>query len=317
MKAVLRLLLDTDTAGDDTIAIMMALKAKNARLEGVTINCGNINFDQQVENALYTIQVAGMSGKVPVYPGARHPLLLDWKTVEHIHGKDGMGNSHFPKAKQRPEQEHAVDAIIDIVNSNPAEITLVEIAPMTNLALAIRKDPTIAKKVRHFYFMGGTNQYLGNVTPAAEFNIWVDPDAAKIVLGSGMPTTMVGWEICMRHGLIGPREYAEIESMRRRESKFFIAVNRQVRKFMKEERGIDATSCPDSITMSIVLNPKVATDVRRRYLEVDNSAGVSRGATIVDDMNVLRKKPNLRIVYEASQERFRTMLYRMLRGGLV
>jgi len=314
---VLRVLLDTDTAGDDTIAIMMALRARNARLEGITINCGNISFDQQVENALYTIQVAGMSGKVPVYPGARHPLLLDWKTVEHIHGKDGMGNSRFPRAKQRPEPVHAVDAIIDTINSNPGEITLVEIAPMTNLALAIRKDPTIIKKVRHFYFMGGTNQYLGNVTPAAEFNIWVDPDAAKIVLGSGMPITMVGWEICMRYGLLGPREYSEIESTRTRESEFFVAVNRQVRKFMREEQGIDATSCPDSITMSIVLNPKVATDVKRRYVEVDNSVGVSRGATIVDHLNVLRRKPNVRIVYEASKERFRPMLYRILGGGLV
>jgi purine nucleosidase len=314
---VQRILLDTDTAGDDTIAILMALRARNARLEGVTINCGNINFDQEVENALYTIQVAGMGGKVPVYPGARHPLLKEWETVEYIHGKDGMGNSHFPKAKQRPEATHAVDAIVDTVNSNPGEITLVEIAPMTNLALALRQDPGIAKKVRRFYFMGGTNHYLGNVTPAAEFNIWVDPDAAKIVLGSGMPTTMVGWEICMRHGLIGPPEYSEIGAMKTREAEFFIAVNRQVRRFMKKERGIDATSCPDSITLSIVLNPKVATDVRRRYVEVDNSSGVSRGATPIDDLEVLRKKPNVSVVYEAATDLYRKTLFRLLRGDLV
>ena len=103
---------------------------------------------------------------------------------------------------------------------------------MTNLAMAIRKDPSIVKKVRHLYFMGGTNQYLGNVTPAAEFNIWVDPDAAKVVLSSGIRATMVGWEICMRHGLIGPPEYEEIGSMKTPESGFFIAVNRQVRRFM-------------------------------------------------------------------------------------
>ncbi len=314
---VLRILLDTDTAGDDTIAIMMALKARNARLEGITINCGNIRFDQEVENALYTVEVSGMSGKVPVYPGARHPLLQEWKTVEHIHGKDGMGNSHFPRAKQRPESKHAVDAMIDTVNSNPGEITLVEIAPMTNLALALRKDPSIAEKVKHFYFMGGTNQYLGNVTPAAEFNIWVDPDAAKIVLNSGMPTTMVGWEICMRHGLIGPKEYEEIEAMNTTESEFFIAVNRQVRRFMKEERGIDATSCPDSITMAIVLNPGVATNTKRRYIEVDNSGGVSRGATIVDHLNVLGRRPNAKVVYEASEPLFRRMLFGLLRGGRV
>jgi purine nucleosidase len=314
---VQRILLDTDTAGDDTIAILMALKARSARLEGITINCGNINFDQEVENALYTIQVAGMGGKVPVYPGARHPILLDWKTVEYIHGRDGMGNSHFPKARQRPEARHAVDAIVDTVNSNPGEITLVEIAPMTNLALAIRKDPSIARKVRHFYFMGGTNQYLGNVTPAAEFNIWVDPDAAKIVLNSGMPTTMVGWEICMRHGLIGAQEYREIEAIKTPEAEFFMAVNRQVRKFTQKQLGIDATTCPDSITMSIVLNPKVATDVRRRWVEVDNSIGISRGATVVDDLMVMGRRPNVSVVYKASQDLYRRMLYRLLRGEQV
>jgi inosine-uridine nucleoside N-ribohydrolase len=316
-KPMLRILLDTDTAGDDTIAIMMALKARNAKLEGITINCGNVRFDQEVENALYTVQVAGMSGQVPVFPGARHPLVRDWDTAENIHGRDGMGNSNFPKARQRPETMHAVEAIIDTVNSNPGEITLVEIAPMTNLALALKKDPSIVKKVKHFFFMGGTNHYPGNVTPAAEFNIWVDPDAAKIVLGSGMPTTMVGWEICMRHGLIGPKEYELIEEMKTKESEFFIAVNRQVRKFMREEIGIDATSCPDSITMSVVLNPDVAVDVRRRYVEADDSEGISRGATVVDDTGALKKKPNVHVVCEASQLLYRKMLFKMLRGGRV
>ncbi len=311
---VLRILLDTDTAGDDTIAILMALRAKNAKLEALTINCGNVDFDQEVENALYTVELAGMSGKVPVYPGARHPLLREWTTVEHIHGKDGMGNSFFPKARQRPERRHAVDAIVETVNSNPGEITLVEIAPMTNIAMALRKDPTIARKVKEFFFMGGTNQYLGNQTPAAEFNIWVDPEAAKVVLQSGMPTTMVGWEICMRYAVVGESEYREIEAMRTKEAEFFIAVNRQVRKYHKRVRGVDATECPDSVTMSIVLDRKVANKVFPKYVEVDNQSELSRGATIVDDLNVLGRKPNVNVVYEASSRLFRRALYRLLRG---
>jgi inosine-uridine nucleoside N-ribohydrolase len=312
-----RLLLDTDTAGDDTIALLMALRSAKAKVEGVTINCGNIAFDQEVENALYTIEVAGKSGKVPVYPGARHPLLRGWTTVENIHGRDGMGNSSFPRARQRPERTHAVDAIVDTVSSNPGEITMVEIAPMTNLALALRKDPSIAKKFKRLYFMGGTNQYLGNVTPAAEFNMWVDPDAAKIVLHSGIPMTMVGWEICMTSGLIGPKEYRTIESMGSKESEFFVAVNRQVRLFMKEARNMDATSCPDSITMSIVLDSRVAIERRLRFVDVDNESDLSRGATIVDQLEVLRKKPNVDVVYAASQVRFRSMLFRLLRGKTV
>lgn len=312
-----RIILDTDTAGDDNIALLMALRSSKAKLEAVTINCGNIKFDQQVENALYTIEFAGMSGKVPVYLGARRPLLKDWKTVENIHGKDGMGNSYFPKARQRPEQKHAVDAIIEIINSNPGEITFVEIAPMTNIALTLKKDPSLVKKVKSFYFMGGTNQYLGNVTPAAEFNFWVDPDAAKIVLDSGLKPTMVGWEICMRYGLVPGKELEEIKKINTKESEFFIAVNRQVRKFMKKERGIDAISCPDSITMAIVLDKKVAKRVEKRYVQVDNSDGISRGASYIDEYNVLHKKPNATVVYEASEQRFKEILYKLLREGSI
>lgn len=116
---MLKILLDTDTAGDDTIAIMMAARATNAKLVGVTINCGNIAFDQEVENALYTLQVAAGSRRVPVYPGARHPLVKEWSTVERIHGRDGMGNSHFPRAKRRPDSKAAVDAIVETINSEP------------------------------------------------------------------------------------------------------------------------------------------------------------------------------------------------------
>ncbi len=314
---MIRILLDTDTAGDDTTAMMMALKASDAVLEGVTINCGNVGFDQQVENALYTIEVAGRSGKVPVYPGARHPLIRNWTTEERVHGPDGMGGSNFPRAKQRPESKHAVDAILDLVTSAPGDITLVEIAPMTNLAMAVRRDPSIVKKVKHLYFMGGTNQFLGNITPAAEFNMWVDPDAAKVVLHSGMPMTMVGWEICMRHGLLRAAELKKVAKMRTKEAKFFTAVNRQVRKFTKRVEGIDAVSCPDSIAMAIVLDRAAATDVRRKFVDVDNESELSRGATYVDHLNVLGKKPNVNVVYAASERLFKRMLFRMLSGELV
>ncbi len=314
---MLKILLDTDTAGDDTTAMMMALKASNARLEAVTVNCGNVDFDQEVENALYTIEVGGKSGKVPVYPGARRPLLRDWETAERVHGQDGMGDSGFPRAKQRAEPTHAVDAIIERISSEPGEITLVEIAPMTNLALAIRKDPSIVKKVKRFYFMGGTNQYLGNVTPAAVFNLWVDPEAAKIVFHSGLPTTMVGWEVCMRHGLVSGRELEQIAEVQTPEARLFTATNRQVRKFMKRVQGKDAVSCPDSITMSMVLNPKVATDVRRKFVDVDDESELSRGATYVDHLEVMGREPNMGVVYEASEPIFKEMLLRMLHGRRV
>lgn len=313
---MLRLLIDTDTAGDDAIALLLALKTSRATLEAITINCGNVSFDQQVENALYTVELAGKSGRVGVFPGARHPLLRDWRTAEEVWGRDGMGESNFPKAQQRPERKFAVDEIVDIVNSNPGEITIVEQAPMTNMALALRKDSGIAKKVKHFYFMGGTNQFLGNVTPAAEFNMWVDPDAAKIVLRSGMPMTMVGWEICVKYGVIGPADYRLIRAFQTKEAEFFIKVNRVARRFTRETQGINGTTTPDPITMATVLHKEIVTKVFSRFVEVDNESEVSRGATYVDHLNVLKRKPNVDVVYEASERGFKEVLFRMLKGGI-
>jgi purine nucleosidase len=121
----MRLIIDTDTAGDDCFSLMLALSEPGATLEAVTVCNGNVDFDHQVENALYTIEVAGMSGRVPVYPGCRKPLLRDAVDAAYVFGRDGMSDANFPRSRQRPEDRHAVDAIIELVMSNPGEITLV------------------------------------------------------------------------------------------------------------------------------------------------------------------------------------------------
>src|SRR5699024_2811936 len=142
-----RIIIDTDTAGDDTIAILTALHY--FKVEGVTITGGNVDFDQQVENALYTIQVSNQEHYVPVYKGFEGPLINsgdeEHETVEDVHGSDGMGDAFFEKAKQSPEEGHAIDFIIQKVKENPGEISLLAIAPLTNIAMAIKKDPTIIK----------------------------------------------------------------------------------------------------------------------------------------------------------------------------
>jgi purine nucleosidase len=129
-----------------------------------------------------------------------------------------------------------------------------------------------------------------------------------------MPMTMVGWEICMRHGTINASELERISKIRTKESEFFMAVNRQVRKFMKELHGADSASCPDSLTMAMVLNGKVATDVRSKFVDVDDESEVSRGATYVDDLGVLNRRPNADVVYSASEKLFKSMLVQMLSG---
>jgi len=307
----LRLIIDTDTAGDDATAILLALKWPGVKVEAITINCGNINFDQQVENALFVTEFAG-KGEVPVFPGCREPLVKDWRTVENIHGNDGMGDSFFPKTSKRPEKRHAVEEIIDLVNRNPGEITIVEQAPMTNLAMAIKMDKSIANKVKGVYIMGGSYNYPGNVTPAAEFNFWVDPEAAHIVLNSGMPITLVGWDITMKYGLLDSFDLQKIAAIKSKNSEFFININRTVRKFMSMNYGTDAVTCPDSITMAISINSKVATRIIQRHVQVDYTDGISRGASYVDEFNVTGLEPNANLVVEASNLAFKEMLFSVL-----
>ena len=133
---------------------------------------------RSVENALYTVEMAGRSGEVPVYAGCPQPLAGDWVGAEYVHGQDGMGDSFFPRAAQRPEPEHAVDELLRRIDQSPGELTILAQAPLTNLATAVTRDPSIAGKVAHLYVMGGG---VGNITPAAEYNFYVDPEAAKIV----------------------------------------------------------------------------------------------------------------------------------------
>src|SRR5690606_788626 len=125
-----------------------------------------------------TIEMAGRSGEVPVYPGCAEPLLNRWVSADYVHGRDGMGDSFFPKARQRPEAQHAVDALIERINAAPGELTILAQAPLTNIAAAVIRDPSIARKVKALYIMGGTYFAPGNITPAAEYNFFVDPEAA-------------------------------------------------------------------------------------------------------------------------------------------
>lgn len=311
---MVRLIIDTDTAGDDCTSILVALHSPNLQVEAITINCGNVDFDQQVENALYTLEVAGYGGKIPVYPGCRHALLFPHETVEYIHGRDGMGDSFFPKAGQRPESEHAVDALIRLINANPGELTILAQAPLTNLALAVRRDPAIADKVKDLWVMGGANNALGNVTPAAEFNIWVDPEAAKIVFGAGFPLTMVGWEICARYGVVDDAGIAAIEALDTPLSRFYMHITRVVRRFNTERDRLLGITHPDSIVAAMIADPAIMTQSGHYFVDVETQGALTRGYTSVDLLGTSSRAPNTRVCLAADGERFRALLRSVLRG---
>ena len=204
--------IDTDTASDDAVAILMALRWHDVRVTEISIVAGNVPLDQGVTNAIYTAELCGSD--VPVYRGADRPREREPSTGQFFHGPDGMGGMNC-QARRSQESEHAVDALTRTYREAPGETTLVTLGPLTNIALAIERDPDFAGHVPRCYVMGGAACTVGNITPAAEFNIWCDPEAARMVFRSGMPITMVGGALS-RRGQSGRRGYGGGAGVRHR-----------------------------------------------------------------------------------------------------
>ncbi|WP_186580751.1 nucleoside hydrolase [Aquibacillus kalidii] len=311
-----RVIIDTDTAGDDTIAILTALHY--FQVEGITITGGNVQFDQQVENALYTVEVAGKGEQVPVYKGHEGPLLQigekQHRTVEDVHGSDGMGGANFAPAIQRPEAKHAIDFIIETVHNHPGEITLLAIAPLTNIAMALKKDPTIKSKIRDIFIMGGTNNSLGNITPAAEYNFYVDPEAARIVLNSGIEMTMVGWEMCTKFSIMDDDDHEEIVNLNTKGSEFFATINRVVKQFNKDVHKLNGTTHPDTLLMAVAADESIMIESHKFYVDIETKGEFTRGYSVVDINGRLGNQPNVRVCQAINRDVYKEMLIDVLKA---
>src|SRR5215207_5019285 len=190
----LRVVLDTDPGIDDSLAILLALASPEVELEAVGVTGGNCPLADGVRNALNVLAVAGRTDR-PVCPGVGLPLIRPPFTAPETHGDSGLGYARLPDSPAGPASEHAVDMIVREIMARPGEVTLVAVAPLTNVALAIRKEPRIIQAVREVIIMGAALRDDGNTTSLAEFNFFVDPHAAHIVLESGMPITLLPWDI--------------------------------------------------------------------------------------------------------------------------
>lgn len=314
----IRLIIDTDTAGDDVVSLLIGLLHPRLRLEAITLCAGNVEFGQQVENALYTVERAGRGGEVPVYVGCGRPLVGPWISADYVHGKDGMGNSHFPRARQRQERQHAVEALVERINAAPGELTILAQAPLTNIAMAVMRDPSIAGKVKALYVMGGSYLAPGNITAAAEYNFYIDPEAARIVFEAGFPLYMVGWEVAVRHGVFDDRDLKEIGGLGTDLAQFFLDVNRGVRAF-NETVGLAGTTHPDSIVCAMIVDPGIATGWRRCWVTVETRGEFTRGMSVVDPRQMPGRegwdehRPNAWVCEGADKVRFKSLLAEILR----
>ena len=192
-----RIILDTDPGIDDALALFLAFASPEVQFEAITTVNGNVGVNTTTRNTLALLEFLGRTD-VPVARGCDHPLLRPLTHAAYVHGENGLGDVQLPEPHTQPVTQHAVDMIIERIMAAPGEITLVPIGPLTNIALAVRREPRIAQRVREVVIMGGALRVPGNTTPAAEFNIYVDPEAAHIVFHAGWPLRLVALDVTMQ-----------------------------------------------------------------------------------------------------------------------
>jgi purine nucleosidase len=287
-------ILDTDTAQDDCIALLLGLLDPVADLKAVTMVAGNVGFDQQTKNAFMTLSVGAALGNCPVYLGCRRPMVREWISAENVHG-DGVGGLSMDTTGVAPEEEHAVDALLRLTAESPGELTVVAIGPLTNIAMAVVKDPTFPSRVKSLYIMGGSNNARGNITAAAEFNFYVDPDAAKIVFGAGFDITVVPWEpLTVAHALFSRDQMAEIGHGGTPVASFFAQVCEATLEF-DESVGIPGSTHPDSLTVALLLHPEMVTRSAWYSVEIEADSELTRGYSAMS-WGVHGLAPNARVI---------------------
>jgi purine nucleosidase len=316
-------LIDTDTASDDAVALIMALRAPDVRVAAITTVAGNVDVQQATRNALYTIELCGPD--IPVYVGAEKPLLRTYANATWFHGRDGLGDHNYPAPRRTAEKVHAVDAIISTIEANPG-LVVVTLGPLTNLALALAKKPAIVGKVGRFVVMGGAPCCEGNVTPAAEFNIWVDPEAARIVMLAGLPIELIGWQLSRGNAVVDQTDIARIQGLRSALGEFAVECNSYARYAYKVQTQEDGICLPDPVAMCIALDPTVVSEWSEHYVDVETQSELTRGMTVVDRLNVadddrnralwepvLRAKRKAKVCWRIDNNRWKDALFRALR----
>lgn len=300
-------LIDTDTASDDAVALVLALQYPGVQVEAITVVAGNVPVDQGVQNALYTVELCQKS--TPVHRGMPAPLTRPLETAQFVHGQDGMGDIGLPLGGRSPASTDAVRVLCETIHHFAGAITLVALGPLTNIAVALRQDPSLAHAVSECIIMGGTGQGYGNVTPVAEYNFWTDPEAAKIVFESGMSTKMVGWDISRTHAVFNQADTASLRAIDTPLARFCVDIQRTVEQFALSTTLLEGFDLPDPIAMAIALDPAVATDTRHCFVAIETASPLCRGQSVVDHLNLMDQEPNADVVMEASREQFLRMLF--------
>lgn len=287
-----RIILDTDPGIDDSLAILLALASPEISLEGLSVVHGNSSTAQGTVNALSVLELA-KAEHIPVYAGCELPLVQPSLLAPETHGEHGIGYAKLPEPLTRPQSQNGCDFLIDKIMSNPGEMTLVAIGPLTNIALALRQEPRIAKNVKEVFIMGGAIRHEGNTTPLAEFNTYVDPHAAHMVFHSGMPITLTPLDVT--YDCIFLKE--DLNRLLKTASpitSFIADATRFYMEFHDEYQHIEGCVINDPMTMALTFMPEIC-DYQELYVDVDLSGGVSMGSTFADFYRMTQKPANMKV----------------------
>ncbi len=301
------IIIDTDPGQDDAVAILLALASpENVNLLGITAVAGNVPLALTEKNARIVCELAGRSD-VKVFAGADAPIKHTLVTAEHVHGKTGLDGPKMDAPKMPLQDQHAVDYIIDTLRAEPAKtITLCPIGPLTNIALAFQKAPDIVERVQEIVLMGGAYFQVGNITPAAEFNIYVDPEAAEIVFKSGAPLVVMGLDVTHKALATAARVQA-FRDMGTKVGDMVAAWTNFFERFDKEKYGSEGAPLHDPCTIAYLINPNLFTG-RQINVEIETQSELTRGMTVADWWRVTDRPANAFFVGDLDADGFFALL---------
>jgi inosine-uridine nucleoside N-ribohydrolase len=301
-------ILDVDPGHDDAVALMMACGSPGLDLLAVTAVAGNVPLEKTTRNALRILSLVGHT-HVPVAAGAAAPLRRPLRTAEDIHGESGLDGPEIPEAGFEPDERGAVELIADTLRGSPEPVTLVPVGPLTNVATLLREHPELKEKIAHVSLMGGSIG-LGNTTPAAEFNIFVDPEAAREVFDSGLRITMSGLDVTHQAGA-GPEERERLRAV----SGIGAVVAEFLDFFAATYEGVfgfDAPPLHDPVAVAAVLDSGLLK-TRSMRVDVECESDLTRGQTVCDFYGVMGKPPNAQVGVELDRDGFFELLYDSLK----
>lgn len=306
-----KILIDTDTCSDDAMAIVMALRDPDVKVLAITTVAGGVDVDRATDNAKISVEKAG-TYTPPIYKGAARSLFRARYSTEFAHGEDGMGGHFYPVPNIPTQSKHGVNAIIDTIRDND-DVEIVAIAPLTNIALAIIKAPEILKRTKMITFMGSAGMEFGNTTPMAEANIYTDAEACKVVLESGIPITVVGWDACIGDMILSKADMEDIENLGSDAARFCIECNSSLRRMNTEKTGEDYVSPADQSAMAAAIFPECVEKTLPAYTSVETKSEETYGEVVIDHVGIMGEPFNATFVTGINADKFKGYVRKTLK----